>query len=491
MAAQKNIMPTALADIAQPLPHNLEAERSILGAVLLNNQALITAIEKEKIRSEDFFLSQHRQIFERMIQLAAKQQPIDVVTLMDDLARRGELESAGGIAYLSQLTDGLPKVTNVEHYARIVKEKAVLRSLIFAAASIQDRAFAAADDVDVILASAQEQIAALKVPAGDDWQKYFHLQSELSKEPSVPLIDGILPETGITAIGSLSGRGKTYVGLSIVKALTTGEPLFGVFPVNGIHNCLYLVPEMGEKAFRARLEKFKIPDDRLRVQTMRDPVCSLTDPNLLRALEAMNPVLQLDTLIRFSTAKSEDDATETGQLASQLFSLLRAGAKQIIAQHHAPKSADSAEVMTKENMLRGSGDFGGLAECVWGMRYARRPDQKKRDTEYEAESDRLTRLDVQNLKPRDLDPVANPFVIQGRPHIDQHGDFVVLTDDLEGGANEATRVDQAITADPSVSKRALEVKTRVGRNRIEAVADVAGWRYDESSAGKRGIWVKK
>ena len=79
------------------------------------------------MRSEDFFLPQHRQIFERMIQLAEKQQAIDVVTLMEDLARRGELDSAGGVPYLSQLADGLPRVTNVEHYARIVKEKSVLR----------------------------------------------------------------------------------------------------------------------------------------------------------------------------------------------------------------------------------------------------------------------------------------------------------------------------------------------------------------------------
>src|SRR6202166_3478685 len=92
--------------LERPLPHNLEAERSILGAVLLDNHSLNAAVEK--LRSADFFLPQHRQIFQRMIQLAEHQQAIDVVTLMDDLARRGELESAGGVAYLSQLADGLP-----------------------------------------------------------------------------------------------------------------------------------------------------------------------------------------------------------------------------------------------------------------------------------------------------------------------------------------------------------------------------------------------
>jgi replicative DNA helicase len=145
--------------IERPLPNNLEAERSILGAILLDNHALNAAVEK--IRSEDFFLSQHRQIFERMIQLGEKQQAIDVVTLMDDLSRRGELEAAGGIAYLSQLADGLPRVTNVEHYARIVKEKAVLRSLIFSASAIQEQALAAGDDADVILDRAESVIFQL------------------------------------------------------------------------------------------------------------------------------------------------------------------------------------------------------------------------------------------------------------------------------------------------------------------------------------------
>jgi replicative DNA helicase len=145
--------------LERPLPHNLEAERSILGAVLLDNFALNAAIEK--VRSEDFFLPQHRHIFERMVQLGEKQQAIDIVTLMEDLTRRGELEAAGGVAYLSQLADGLPRVTNVDHYARIVKEKAVLRGLIHSAAAIQEQALAAGEDADVILDRAESVILGL------------------------------------------------------------------------------------------------------------------------------------------------------------------------------------------------------------------------------------------------------------------------------------------------------------------------------------------
>jgi replicative DNA helicase len=145
--------------LERPLPQNLEAERSILGAVLLDNHALNAAVEK--LRTDDFFLPQHRRIFERMVQLGEKQQAIDTVTLMEDLTRRGELEAAGGVAYLSTLADGLPRVTNVEHYARIVKEKSVLRSLIYSASAIQEQALEAADDADVILDRAESKILQL------------------------------------------------------------------------------------------------------------------------------------------------------------------------------------------------------------------------------------------------------------------------------------------------------------------------------------------
>jgi replicative DNA helicase len=153
--------------LERPLPHNLEAERSILGAILLDNHALNTAVEK--LRSEDFFLPQHRFIFERMIDLGEHQQGIDLVTICEELTRTGNLEAAGGVAYVSQLADGMPRVANVEHYARIVKEKAVLRNLAYQACAIQEQALAAGDDADIILDRAESaifQLAEDRVRAG-------------------------------------------------------------------------------------------------------------------------------------------------------------------------------------------------------------------------------------------------------------------------------------------------------------------------------------
>src|ERR1700674_2426898 len=157
--------PEALLE--RPLPQNADAERSVLGAILLDNHVINAAIEK--LKHEDFFLDQHRRIFNLMIQMAEAQQAIDQVTLVDQLHRKGELEAAGGAAYLAQLVDGVPRISNLEHYARIIKEKALLRNLIHASHAIQQTAMEAEEDADAILDRAESsifQIAEDRVRAG-------------------------------------------------------------------------------------------------------------------------------------------------------------------------------------------------------------------------------------------------------------------------------------------------------------------------------------
>ncbi|HWT45102.1 MAG TPA: replicative DNA helicase [Vicinamibacterales bacterium] len=148
-----------MADAALPertLPHNLEAEKSVLGAILVNNEAFNHAAEL--IDARDFFRDAHRRIFDKMIILSERGDAIDLVTLKEELARVGELESVGGPAYVASLADGVPRSANVEHYARIVKEKATLRNLIFSANRILANAYQAEDDPDTILDGAEKAI---------------------------------------------------------------------------------------------------------------------------------------------------------------------------------------------------------------------------------------------------------------------------------------------------------------------------------------------
>ena len=136
-------MPDA-AVATRTLPHNLEAERSVLGAILLHNDAFNLAAEV--LDSGDFFRDAHRRIFEKMIKLSERNDAIDLVTLKEELSRSGELDEVGGPAYITALVDGVPRSTNVEHYARIIKEKATLRNLIFSANKIVASAYDAEDE---------------------------------------------------------------------------------------------------------------------------------------------------------------------------------------------------------------------------------------------------------------------------------------------------------------------------------------------------------
>src|SRR5512141_1722702 len=128
----RRIRPTSLMleEIAteKGLPQNLDAERSVLGAILLDPASLASVFPI--LKEDDFFPDTHRRIYRSMTDLAQRSAEIDVLTLKEDLDRSGSIEKAGGVAYLSALLDAVPDVANVEHYARIVKEKATLRRLI-------------------------------------------------------------------------------------------------------------------------------------------------------------------------------------------------------------------------------------------------------------------------------------------------------------------------------------------------------------------------
>jgi replicative DNA helicase len=113
------------------LPANVEAERSILGAILLDNFAYNQAAEH--LRIEDFSLDSHRRIYSRMVDLAESSRPIDMITLIEELDRHKDLQPIGDVAYVSSLVDGVPDRPSIEHYVKIVRDKAMLRGLISAA----------------------------------------------------------------------------------------------------------------------------------------------------------------------------------------------------------------------------------------------------------------------------------------------------------------------------------------------------------------------
>ena len=234
----------AEATLERPLPQNLEAERSILGAILLDNHALNAAIEN--LKPEDFFLEQHRRVFNQMIALGENQQAIDLVTLTESLHRVGELESSGGAPYLAALADGMPRVSNVEHYARIVREKALLRNLIHATHNIQQRALEGEDGADTILDNAESSIFALAedrvkaglIPVKDIVRDNFERLEKIFREGKSitgvstgyteldKLLSGLQPSE-LLILAARPSQGKTALALNFAEniSIRAGSPV--------------------------------------------------------------------------------------------------------------------------------------------------------------------------------------------------------------------------------------------------------------------------
>jgi replicative DNA helicase len=146
-------------NIASGLPANVEAERSILGAILLDNFAYNQAAEF--LRAEDFSLDSHRRIYSRMVDLAESSRPIDLITLVEELDRHKDLQAIGDAPYISSLLDGVPDRPSIEHYVRIVRDKALLRGLIHASNTAIARASEQSDAAEEILNDAEATIFQL------------------------------------------------------------------------------------------------------------------------------------------------------------------------------------------------------------------------------------------------------------------------------------------------------------------------------------------
>jgi replicative DNA helicase len=251
-------MSDTIATAERTLPHNLEAERSVLGAILVHNDAFNTAAQV--IDGRDFYRDAHRRIFDRMVALSERNEAIDFITLKEELSRGGELEEVGGPAYVASLVDGVPRATNVEYYARIVKEKATLRNLIYAANKILTNAYEADQESDLILDEAESSIFAV---ADDRLKAGFVPMRELVNE-SFPKIEQLFEHkrlvTGVPTgfvdldemtrglqpgdlviIAARPSMGKTSLVLNIAQHVAVqGEHTVGFFSLEMSKESLFI-----------------------------------------------------------------------------------------------------------------------------------------------------------------------------------------------------------------------------------------------------------
>lgn len=187
----------AIADysLAHTLPANVEAERSILGAILLDNFAYNEAAEH--LKPEDFSLDSHRRIYARMQDLAESSRAIDLITLVEELDRKKELQAIGGAAYISGLLDGVPDRPSIEHYVKIVRDKALLRGLIHTA--------------NAAIARASEQSETAEEILNDTEASIFELSEKRIGRGFLGVLDIVKDSFG--SVDALLQRGQRITGL--------------------------------------------------------------------------------------------------------------------------------------------------------------------------------------------------------------------------------------------------------------------------------------
>lgn len=223
-------------------PQNMEAEQSVLGAMLLDKDAIITAIEL--LRSSDFYREGHRKIFQAMVALSERGEPVDLITLLEELRGHNQLEAIGGMGYLTTLANTVPTSANAGYYARIVQEKAVLRSLISTATRIVTRCFEAKEDVDEILDEAERavfEVSQRSSPQGfasmkeilkgafDRIDKLWGNKGGVTGVPTgFPDIDNLtcgLQNADLVILAARPSMGKTTLALNMAQHIAVNEKL--------------------------------------------------------------------------------------------------------------------------------------------------------------------------------------------------------------------------------------------------------------------------
>ena len=235
-------MSAAQLDVAldRPMPQSPDAERAVLGSILINNNAFYRVVAT--VQPEDFFKDSHRTIFTTMRKLAEDSREIDLLTLKEELSKRAQLDQVGGSAYISSLVDGIPDIANVERYAHIVKEKSTLRRLIVMGNSVMRAALDAPGEPADVLSIAEKSIYDI---------------AQGSVEKGFVGLDRIT-RNNMTAIEQLQHAGKLITGLP------TGYDRFNEFTSGFQPQDLIIIaarPSMGKTSFMMNIaESMAIPD---------------------------------------------------------------------------------------------------------------------------------------------------------------------------------------------------------------------------------------
>jgi len=333
------------------------------------------------------------------------------------------------------------------------------------------------------------------------WWKSFRSIDELEGNGTVKMyVENFLPE-GVTLICGLPKEGKSWLALSVAKALTSGLPLFGKpgFEVPEPVPVLYLAAESGDGALKLRCERMGITKDKTRFicRTLSQGLMlGLDDPDIEAVIKALRPIVILETLVRFNDGDDEDDAMENRKLAQAIFRLIALGARAVLGIHHSRKDLNKANP-TKEAAVRGSGDGLAMVDAVWVVMQDERLYQfGKGPNEVDVVgwgrdfSPRPMRLALTKKAPKDLPDTVVTYA-PGMVSCIDAGDFEWV-DRRENRAKEFNQlVEELVKEFPAITLEQLAEKTDQKPWAVRKALKQLGFQRGQGGDTTKTLWTKK
>ena len=368
-------------------PHNVEAEQSVLGAILLENHAIDRAVEM--ITPDDFYRESHRRIYMAMLDLAESAEPIDFITLPEILKRRNELEKIGGLSYLTLLLNTVPNAANIRYHCKIVREKAILQNLISSASDIITKAYMEPENIEAFLSETEGIIsriarAATTTSTTAPLRDMSAIADGSNKAKWV--IEGVIPEALMTLLQAPKGHVKTWLALYFGICIASGNAAFPAYDMVGKplsdgrtvmkRPVIYLDRENADIVLKPRLQRmgcplgFKSWSYTQKPEPPRIDAPGAVDKWYLPLIEKSEPkpVLIFDTLKKFHS-KDENSNTLMEPVMDEFKKLCSAGATVIIL-HHAgfPPKGDRLEKGRGAQIIGDSCDVEWMLDKVDGIK---------------------------------------------------------------------------------------------------------------------------
>lgn len=359
------------AETEHALPHSCEAERAILGAILLANPGTVNVLDAFAcLTPATFFLPQHQTIFAHMKHLRELGEPTnDLVVLCDSLTTANDLEAAGGSAYVSSIPDGMARVTNLSHYVEIVVLKAQLRHRAYVAQTILEKLVSANGDAADVLREASDLSAQLREEVGQNHILNFRSGYEFaaSTEERVQWIaPGYVAKGAITELGARIKMGKTTLVLNLVRAAAEEHAFLGKPTLKAA--TVYLT-EQPAASFRQAMERVGLLGREDFHLLLHNEVRVVTWPGIVSAAIAecrrvAASILVVDTLAQFARLIGDSENNSGDALAAMLplQQAVAEGLAVIIVRHERKSGGEVGD------SGRGSSAFAGAADIVLSLR---------------------------------------------------------------------------------------------------------------------------